>query len=96
MGKEITGTAFTPQDFERFGAALARETQMLEAWLREGRFAEADFAVGFELEACLLDRNYYPAAENERFLEKMAHPLVVPELSRFNVELNGTPQRLAG
>jgi hypothetical protein len=96
VGKEIAGTDFTSRDFERFGAALANETRLVEAWLGEGRFADADFAVGFELEACLLDRNYFPAAENERFLERMAHPLVVPELSRFNVELNGTPQRLEG
>jgi hypothetical protein len=44
----------------------------------------------------LLDRNFYPVAENETFLERLDHPLVVPELSRFNVELNVTPQRLAG
>lgn len=96
MGKEIESTDFAPQDFERFAAALASETRVLEDWLRRGRFAEADFRVGFELEACLLDRNYFPVAENERFLQNLSDPLVVPELSRFNVELNGTPQRLAG
>ena len=96
MGKEISETEFSPQDFERFAAELERETRSLERLLGGNRFAEADFAVGFELEACLLDRHYFPVAENERFLERLAHPLVVPELSRFNVELNGTPQRLEG
>ncbi len=94
MGKEIEGVAFESPDFERFSAALVSETELLAEWLASGRFGDADHVVGFELEACLLDRNYYPAAENERFLAKLAHPLVVPELSRFNVELNGTPQRL--
>ena len=33
---------------------------------------------------------------NEQFLEKLSHPLVVPELSRFNVELNCNPLPLTG
>src|SRR5690606_2027598 len=41
-------------------------------------------------------RNFFPVAENERFLARLAHPLVVPELSRFNVELNATPEALTG
>jgi gamma-glutamyl:cysteine ligase YbdK (ATP-grasp superfamily) len=52
--------------------------------------------VGFEVEACLVDRNFFPVPENEAFLEKLSHPFVVPELSRFNIELNGTPQPATG
>ena len=96
MGKEISETRFSSQDFERFAAELEGETRSLDRLLRDKRFAETDFTVGFELEACLLDRHYFPVAENERFLDRLAHPFVVPELSRFNVELNGSPQRLEG
>ncbi len=51
---------------------------------------------GFELEAWLLDHNFFPLPCNDEFLKRLDYPLVVPELSRFNVELNGTPQALTG
>jgi hypothetical protein len=96
MGKDIDGTRFEPRHFECFAAALAQETQQLDAWLAAGRFAESEHMVGFEVEACLVDRNFFPVPENEAFLEKLSHPFVVPELSRFNIELNGTPQPATG
>jgi hypothetical protein len=51
---------------------------------------------GYELECWLLDHNYFPAPINQAYLARLNNPLVVPELSRFNVELNGTPQPLRG
>jgi len=96
LGREIEGRQFEPQDFERYADRLRRETEELESWLRAGRFMESGFIAGFELEAWLLDRHYFPVAENKTFLERLSHPLVVPELSKFNIELNGTPQALAG
>lgn len=36
-----------------------------------------------------------PAAKNEVFLNSLQHPRVVPELSRFNMEINGEPRALA-
>ena len=96
MGREITSVRFEPRDFERFRAHLAQETELLDRWLREGRFDRSAFMTGFELEAWLLDRNFFPAPINEAYLSHLNDPLVVPELSKFNVELNGTPQALTG
>ena len=94
MGQEIAQTCFSPQDHARFARSLADETALLENWLREGRFRASGHIVGFELEAWLLDRNCFPLPSNEAYLAKLASPLVVPELSKFNVEINGTPQVL--
>src|SRR5215471_15972704 len=80
----------------RFSERLVAETDLLAAWLRDERFDRSAYVAGFELEAWLLDRNYFPLAANERYLARLSNPLVVPELSKFNVELNGTPQPLAG
>ena len=44
----------------------------------------------------MLDHGYFPHSVNEQFLEKLDHPFVVPELSRFNVELNCDPLALTG
>jgi hypothetical protein len=96
MGQEIERVAFSPADFERFDARLRDETSLLEGWYRAGRFERAAYVAGFELEAWLLDHNFFPLPRNEEYLARLASPLVVPELSRFNVELNGTPQPLAG
>lgn len=46
---------------------------------------------GFELEAWLLDHAGLPSPVNEACLRLLNDPLVVPELSRFNVELNAPP-----
>lgn len=94
MGEEIERIAFTPVDAERFRERLEQETALVCRWLDEGRFADRAWVAGFEVEAWLLDRGYRPTPSNGRFLERVADPLVVPELAQFNVELNGDPQPL--
>jgi hypothetical protein len=51
---------------------------------------------GYELEAWLVDNQSRPAPVNDIFLENLNNPMVVPELARFNVELNDHPQHLWG
>ena len=94
MGQEISETRFGPEDFSRFAAALESETVLLKSWLAAGRCDASPLVVGFELEAWLIDGDALPYPANEDYLERLASPLVVPELSKFNVELNGTPQQL--
>lgn len=96
MGQEIDSSRFHHRDFKTFATRLREETELLAEWFRLGRFAEADLVGGFELEAWLVDRSCRPAPVNEVFLERLANPLVVPELAKFNVELNTTPHPLAG
>jgi hypothetical protein len=96
VGQEIERTHFRAQDFQRFRHCLVQETALLEAWLREGRFDQDSYVGGFELEAWLVDHNFFPLPRNQEYLTRLSNPLVVPELSRFNVELNATPQPLAG
>ncbi len=96
MGEEIRRLRFTPRDFAAYHDRLLAETRLLGRMLDGGRFDESGHVGGFELEAWLLDHSGYPAPDNERFLARLANPMVVSELSRFNVELNGTPQALRG
>lgn len=91
MGQEITRTGFTQDDYRRYRAQLARETDYLEEAARDGDLCDGRFLAGFELEAWLLDHAGFPSPVNELFLGRLADPWVVPELSRFNVELNGPP-----
>ncbi len=101
MGQDIEDRSFTKADFRAFEARLKAETALLERWFAEDAFAdterEGERTVGFELEACLIDRRHQaPAPIIDAFLEQVQDPLVVPELARFNLELNSTPEPLAG
>jgi len=97
MGQEIARTEFTDQDAARFAARLAAETRLLGQSLDAGRFDDGrTLMAGCEIEGWLLDRHYLPVADNESFLRRLDNPLVVPELSRFNIELNCAPVALHG
>ncbi len=96
MGQEIRETHFTPEDFEAYAASLRGETELLGEWFEQGIFSARDRMGGFELEAWLIDGAARPAAINEQFLARLDNPMVVPELARFNVELNDYPQHLWG
>jgi hypothetical protein len=95
MGQEIGRTAFDASDFDRFAGRLREETDRLLAWGQAGGFRDERHVAGFELEAWLLDHAGTPCPINETFLETLADARVVPELSRFNIEVNGTPRELS-
>ena len=96
MGQEISSRHFSETDFATYRERLRVETDRLAAWFREGRFSTHDRVGGFELEAWLIDGNSQPASINKRFLARLGDPMVVPELARFNVELNTQPMQLTG
>jgi hypothetical protein len=91
MGQEINRTRFSAADFQQFFARLAEETAALRSFAKAGGFKDARYVAGFELEAWLLDHAGRPSSINEAYLHALNDPLVVPELSRYNVELNALP-----
>lgn len=98
MGQEIDRTRFAPADFAAFGERLAGETRLLARQWADGAFkVDVDaYRCGCELEAWLLDHNCFPLPRNAQYLARLGDPLVVPELSTFNVELNATPVHATG
>jgi hypothetical protein len=96
MGQEIATDRFEQVDFERFGARLDREQTLLSGWFAERRFSARSAIGGLELEAWLVGGDGEPLAINESFLARAADPAIVPELAKFNIELNVAPQALAG
>lgn len=96
MGQEIKHVRFTRQDFALFQERLRTETELLAAWFEENRFDAGPAVGGFELEAWLIDRHCRPLPINERFIQALGSPMVVPELARFNVEMNSPPHVLQG
>ncbi len=96
MGEEIKATGFTGEDKTRFAARLAEETAVARALFEADRFSRDGHMLGFEIETWIVDHNYFPASINQQLLEALGDPLVVPELSRFNLELNCEPLSLEG
>ncbi|MCH2546779.1 MAG: glutamate--cysteine ligase [Alphaproteobacteria bacterium] len=94
MGQEIDSAAFSEHDFAEFQQKLDAETALLQGMFDTQLFAQAQPMVGMELEAWLVDKNFAPVAEYENFIAKLSDPLVGPELSQYNFELNNTPQTL--
>jgi len=96
MGREITSTDFSDEDSEEFEKKLRDESRILREWFETGSFEETEGLCGFELEAWLVDRHLDPYPQNEEFLRRVNSPLVVPELAKFNVEINSTPHPIEG
>ena len=96
MGQEIVAQHFHQRDFQQFDRRLRAETDLVGTWLAEGRFARQPPVAGLELEAWLVHPDGTPAPVNEAFLAAADRPTVVPELARFNIELNVSPQPIAG
>jgi hypothetical protein len=96
MGREIGGRKFTEGDFARFRDRLAQETQSLRETFATGQCSNAGPFIGLELEVWLIDHNFFPAPHNQSFLERLADPSVVAELSQFNIEINAPVERIEG
>jgi len=91
MGQEIHDVVFDAGAFAEFRRRLQVETNLLAAWEADGLLREQPFRLGFELEGWLVDADGMPAPRNQEFLARLDDPQVVPELARFNFEINDTP-----
>ncbi len=96
MGEEIHNSCFTRADFVKFDQRLRAETQRLGQLFENGGLSDRKSVGGIELEAWLVNGHARPQPINNVFLRCVGSPMVVPELSTFNVELNVEPQTLTG
>jgi len=96
MGQEIQSLRFSEQDEKEFHLKLREETKILKRWFDTKAFQDEDCLCGLELEAWLLTQDFVPAPHSDVLIEGLKNPLVVPEVSRFNFELNSHPQKITG
>lgn len=96
MGQEIDQNHFTEDDFKIFNEKLETETTYLEQLFTQHKLSQVGPVAGFEIEAWLIDSKGKPAPKNQIFLDKLNDPMVVHELSLFNIELNIQPENLQG
>lgn len=96
MGQEITTNEFSKENFEAFSRHLNSEMELLRNWFQGEKFCDDRLQCGLELEAWLIGPDGLPVPDNGLFLATLDRKWVVPELSKFNFELNVSPQYLSG
>jgi gamma-glutamyl:cysteine ligase YbdK (ATP-grasp superfamily) len=96
VGQEIAATHFRHHDFQQFEQCVKHELSLLREWFHNRCFSKVRSIGGLELETWLVSEDGQPLPINEQVLAIVNSPDIVPELSRFNIEFNVTPQPLAG
>ena len=94
MGAEVQTTQFTEEHIKEFQNRLHKETNILLNWFQNHAFEKNNPPMcGMEMEAWLVDKNFNPLPKADTFIETLKEDLVVPEIAKFNFELNSPPQR---
>ncbi len=97
MGSELNTLNFGPEDELLFQEKLREETDLLQdAFASDNIEKDPDLHCGLELETWLLDRQFKPFPESHSLLKKTNDPHIVPEVSRFNFEINTPPFQMEG
>ncbi|MBT5717599.1 MAG: glutamate--cysteine ligase, partial [Opitutae bacterium] len=97
MGQEVKGKSFTQADFDVFSKKVKEETSIILKHFDKRNFVTPDVPLcGLEMEAWLINDDSLPNPIAETFLKKIDNPLIVPEISQFNFEINTDPMLLQG
>jgi len=96
MGLEIDTIQFTQKNFSDYKRHLESESELLAQWFSQNKLSEHGDVGGFELEVWIVDKNFDPLPINKSYLDRLNSDWVSPELSKFNIELNGNPESLHG
>lgn len=94
MGQDVLTNYYKDEDFDRFNEKLDEETKYLKNLFNENQFSSKGPSFGIELEGWIVDENMLPSPSASEFIEKLADPQIVPEISRFNFEINSSPQKM--
>jgi len=95
MGDEIVSSQFSDADYSNYWEKLSSETRLLRQMFQDQLFEDGQAVFGLEQEAWIVDHECQPKPENQFLLDQMNSELLSPELAKFNIELNVTPQLLA-
>ncbi|MFG0305169.1 MAG: CBS domain-containing protein [Phycisphaerales bacterium JB040] len=96
MGSQRVAIEETPEARRSFQRRLVRDLDALGRMIEEGMFDTGPRRIGAEQELCLIDERGAPAPVAPELLERIDDERIVPELARFNLEINGSPRELTG
>lgn len=96
MGRDISVTEFTREDWSRYRRKLNTCLRVLGQIAERGLLERGRRLVGVELEACLIDQEGMALPANDQLLQRLEPGTFQAELARFNVELSTAPRELSG
>lgn len=91
MGQQIANSEYTERDYVEFKERLRQETKILKNMFDRKQFSFSKPKAGFEIEGWITDQNLLPANQCPQLLSEASNSLVVPEISKFNFEINSLP-----
>jgi hypothetical protein len=91
VGQEASSNIYSQEEFDKFEKNLKDELKLLKTWFDDDIFSKNDPMIGAELEGWIVDENMLPSFDGYDHIQSFKHPLVVPEISRFNFEFNSSP-----
>ncbi len=96
MGQEVQGSTFTKEQFVEFKQMMLNELKLLKEIESRDEFSKKASMIGLEIEGWLVNSNMLPFECAPEFLETLGHKQVVPEISKFNFEINSNPYDYRG
>ncbi len=96
MGTQNVGKSRESVHVRNFERALLQDLYALERMLDEGRFETGVRRIGAEQELVLVDGKQQPALVGPEVLPTVEDARVVPELARWNLEVNLSPRLFGG
>jgi len=92
MGDFEVRMASSKAEITKFTKNLLKDVQAFEYMLEQDWFEKGIARIGAEQEFCLVDKNYKPLSISLEILEKAQMDNLSPELAKFNLETNASPQ----
>ncbi len=96
MGIDIQQDHFSREDHSRFDARIRDNLHALRQVIALPGFGVGPMSLGAELEWYLVDAQGAPVECNLALLQLAQDPQLTPELNRFNLEYNLSPQPFSG
>ena len=84
------------EELRQFTKHLLKDVQAFEMMLEQGRFESGVYKIGAEQEFCLVDKNLKPYPINLDIIDAAKMENLSPELAKFNLETNASPQKFEG
>ena len=96
MGREINSAEWDYSRPQQYREKVQLDLDVFDRMLVSGRFAAETPMTGVEMELDIIGPDGRPRYCNAEIIEMMGDPEVVPELAKFNLEVNAQPRLLRG
>ncbi len=92
MGQEISRDIYSSDEELEFKEKLKSETSLLNSEIKANEINSESLMCGYEIEGWLVNKDSRPEPASDTLIQRVKDENIVPEISKFNFEINGAPQ----